>query len=165
MSQDHWETAIYADDPWHYFVGESEPESNWRNVEFNDSDWEVGPGSIGYGDGDDLTEIESTISLYIRRTFNIEDMAQLTGMILHADYDDGFIAYVNGVEISRSPNMGSPEIFFGFDDEAWENHEAAMYQGGIPEAYSAGIDLESILTNGLNVFAVQVHNVNYSSIC
>ena len=163
LSQDHWETAVYADDQWHYFVGESEPESNWRNVEFNDSDWQVGPGSIGYGDGDDLTEIEATISLYIRRTFNIEDITQLTGMILHADYDDGFIASLNGVEIARSPNMGFPETFFGFDDEAWENHEAAMYQGGIPEAYSAGIDLESVLTNGLNVLAVQVHNVNITS--
>ena len=59
FSQDHWETAIYADDQWHYFVGENEPESNWKSVEFNDSDWQVGPGSIGYGDGDDLTEIES----------------------------------------------------------------------------------------------------------
>ena len=163
MSQDHWETAIYAYDQWHYFVGESEPESNWKSVEFNDNDWQVGPGSIGYGDGDDLTEIESTISLYIRRTFNIEDIAQLNEMILHADYDDGFIASVNGVEIARSANMGVPETFFGFDDEAWENHEASMYQGGIPEAYLAGIDLENILTNGLNVFAVQIHNVNVTS--
>ena len=111
LSQDHWETAIYANDQWHYFVGASEPESNWRMVEFNDSDWQVGPGSIGYGDGDDLTEIEPTISLYIRRIINIEEITQLTGMILHADYDDGFIAYVNGIEIARSPNMGSPKHF------------------------------------------------------
>ena len=144
-------------------MGESEPEFNWRNVEFNDSDWQVGPGSIGYGDGDDLTEIEPTISLYMRRTFNIEDIAQLTGMILHADYDDGFIAYVNEVEIARSPNMGSPETFFGFDDEAWENHEATMYQGGIPEAYGAVIPFENVLTDGVNVLAVQIHNVNFTS--
>jgi len=163
VSQDHWETAIYAEDQWRYFVGESEPEPNWKNVEFNDYDWPIGPGSIGYGDGDDNTEIESTISLYIRRTFNIEDLTQLNDLILHADYDDGFIAYLNGVEIARSSTMGSPGTFFEFDDEAWENHEAVMYQGGVPESFSTGLDIGSVLINGLNVLAVQIHNVNYSS--
>ncbi len=163
ISQEHWETAVYSYDQWRYFVGESEPLSSWKDIEFNDSNWNLGAGSIGYGDEDDLTEIEQTISLYIRRTFNVEDIAQLSAMILHADYDDGFIAYVNGFEIARAPTMDVPGIFFGFQDEALDNHEAAMYQGGVPEAYGVSIPLENILTNGVNVLAVQVHNVNFSS--
>ena len=81
ISQDHWETAIYANDQWHYFVGESEPELNWRNVEFNDSDWQVGPGSIGYGDGDDETIIHNgTLSLFIRKTFTLNDMNDIESL-------------------------------------------------------------------------------------
>ena len=64
ISQEHWETAVYSYDQWRYFVGESEPLSSWKDIEFNDSNWDIGAGSIGYGDEDDLTEIEQTISCH-----------------------------------------------------------------------------------------------------
>ena len=50
ISQEHWETAVYSYDQWRYFVGESEPLSSWKDIEFNDSNWDIGAGSIGYGD-------------------------------------------------------------------------------------------------------------------
>ena len=36
-SQDHWETAIYADDVWSYVVPESELPSEWNTLDFDDS--------------------------------------------------------------------------------------------------------------------------------
>jgi hypothetical protein len=59
---------LYAHDTiqYRYFVGTSEPDTNWKEKEFNDSLWMDGHGSIGYGDNDDTIVIEKTTSLYIR---------------------------------------------------------------------------------------------------
>lgn len=63
---DHWEVPIYANNQWKYFLGYSEPPSDWREITFNDASWNSGQGGIGYGDGDDSTVITPTISLYMR---------------------------------------------------------------------------------------------------
>ena len=65
-SQDHWETAVYANDNWTYLVPESELPSHWNTLDFDESAWETGPGGFGYGDGDDGTEIEPPHSVYFR---------------------------------------------------------------------------------------------------
>ena len=31
FGQDHWETAVFADDIWRYIVPDSEPPSNWKD--------------------------------------------------------------------------------------------------------------------------------------
>ena len=63
-STHHWESVVLADLTWKYFVGTVESDSNWRKVSFNDAGWEEGAGGIGYGDDDDNTVIDSTLSLY-----------------------------------------------------------------------------------------------------
>ena len=106
LSQDHWETAVYADDEWVYLIPESELLSDWNTIGFDDSDWSTGPGGFGYGDADDGTEIESALSVYLRRIFAVTEPADLFSSILHADYDDGFVAYVNGTGFGHSFNLG-----------------------------------------------------------
>jgi len=34
---DHWETVVYNTDNWSYFIGNSEPPSNWNQANFNDN--------------------------------------------------------------------------------------------------------------------------------
>ena len=58
---DHWETVIFDNDTWKYLEGTYEPDTNWRKLTFNDSAWLEGQGGIGYGDGDDSTQINSVI--------------------------------------------------------------------------------------------------------
>ncbi len=47
------------------------------------------------------------------------------------DYDDGFIAYLNDIEIAR---IGVQGIHPPYDQLAG-NHEAAMYNGEPPESF------------------------------
>ena len=56
LSQDHWETAIFADDIWRYNVPDTELDSDWNTTSFNDGSWTLGQGGFGYGDGDDGNE-------------------------------------------------------------------------------------------------------------
>ena len=53
LSQDHWETAIYAGDNWNYRVPIEELPSGWNILNFDDSNWLNGPGGFGYSDDDD----------------------------------------------------------------------------------------------------------------
>ena len=103
---DHWETVIFEDDSWKYLEGTFEPDTNWRKLAFNDASWLQGIGGVGYGDGDDNTIINPVTSLYLRKTFAIIDTSEIAEAILHVDYDDAFVAYLNNVEIARS-NIGS----------------------------------------------------------
>ena len=164
LPQDHWETAVYANNNWSYTLPVTELPENWNSIDFDDSAWLSGPGGFGYGDEDDGTEIDTTISVYMRHTFDVVDPDKLVHAVLHVDYDDGFVAYLNGTEIGHSVNLGNPGQFVPFDATPSTDHEAVLYWGGIPEAYIVvSTELESILTPGDNVLAVQVHNVNITS--
>ncbi len=156
---DHWETVVEASGQWKYFVPASPPPPGWRSLGFNDSPWPQGNGGIGYGDGDDNTVLSPPLlTLYMRKIFNIVDTSEIVSAILHIDYDDGFVAYLNNVEIVRS-NVGVEGTPPEFDDKAYIEHEAQMYQGRLPERYYIKKSfLKSILQNGNNVLAVEVHN-------
>ena len=60
ISIDHWETVIYSHDTWKYHLGDSEINTDWNTLSFNDNSWLQGPGGMGYGDGDDNTTIGQT---------------------------------------------------------------------------------------------------------
>ena len=164
FAQDHWETAVFANDYWRYLVPNSEPDTNWNEEYFDDSDWNQGPGGFGYGDEDDGTIIDQTLSVYFRTTFNVEEITKLTRAIISADYDDGYIAYLNGNEVARSYNLPEPGTFVPFDFATYYDHEASLYNGGLPESIIIdSLSLDSMLIDGPNVFAVQLHNVSISS--
>lgn len=158
---DHWETIVFADDVWKYRIGNSEPPSDWYEPNFDDSNWDEGQGGIGYGDGDDNTNIPNTISLYMRKDFEIIDISHLELALLHADYDDGFIAYLNGVEIARANIDGD---FPTFDANTPTDREAQMYDGGLPISFTLSKDkINQCLQNGNNTLAIQVHNRGINS--
>ena len=157
----HWETIIDWGYNWSYFPGNSPPPDNWNQQNFNDASWASGPSGFGYGDNDDATVVDPVMSLYIRYEFSISNLESILKIILHVDYDDGFVAYINGEEIARA-NIGSPGIPPAHDQGADSWREAEIYQGGEPDEYL--IDAaESLLENGTNVLALQVHNFNLES--
>ena len=164
FAQDHWETAVFANDIWRYIVPNSEPSANWKDQSFDDSNWNEGEGGFGYGDNDDGTIVDQALSVYFRKTFSVEDISKLTSAIVSADYDDGFIAYLNGYEIGRSYNLPEPGTFVPFDTQTSYDHEASLYNGGLPESILIdSLEMNNILVNGENVFAIQLHNVSTSS--
>ncbi|MFH0843471.1 MAG: CotH kinase family protein [Bacteroidota bacterium] len=156
----HWETAVYNNDIWKYFVGISEPDPGWRSLAFNDTLWIEGAGGFGYGDNDDGTTIPSCISVFLRRKFNVTDTAAIASAILNMDYDDAFVAYLNDVEIARVGISGVHPAY----SQTGNDHEAAMYRGGYPESFIINKDkLKIFLMPGENILAVQVHNTTASS--
>jgi hypothetical protein len=158
---DHWELVLDASDPCQFFPGLSEPDPDWPESGFDDSAWPVGPGGVGYGDGDDGVTIPGLISTYLRYDFVLQDTADLESLILSADFDDGFVAYLNGKELCRSQMWGDRPAFDAF---ATAEHEASIYQGLIPDAFVFNKrSLSEYWLPDSNVLAVQVHNWDASS--
>lgn len=153
---DHWETTVFENDSWKLLVPSSAVDSDWNTLSFSDIGWTTAPGGFGYGDGDDNTTVPAgTISIYQRIQFDITDTAAIEAAALTVDYDDSFIAYLNGVEISRDLLSGTP----GWDETSEGLHEAEIYQGIYPSQYVINKSfLQANLNEGANVLCVQVHN-------
>jgi hypothetical protein len=163
QSIDHWETAVKNTDQWNYFVGNTEPSNQWIQPSFDANAWSEGQGGFGYDDGDDNTTIESTSSVYIRKTFNLTDTSVIKYLILQADYDDAFVAYLNGVEIARS-NIGTEGVPPTFDALATTFKEANLYLGELPESYEfRPTNFRSFIKQGSNTLAIQIHNQSLTS--
>ena len=165
------ETAlIELGDEWNYFKGFGEPSpdvtgaatTEWTQLGFDDSTWLVGPTGIGMGDGDDATVLDDMDNnytcFYARKVFNIADPAMPEYLELAVDFDDGFICYLNGVEIQRSSNMnqaGSPAPFTAI---ANGGHEA----GGRPDLIDLN-HLRPLLVAGENILAFQICNLSITN--
>jgi hypothetical protein len=91
-------------------------------------------------------------SLYLRQVFTVGANQPVAGqtMTLRIRYDDGFVAYLNGVEVARR-NLGPPHLFVYADQPVFTsvtNHVEEMLE------WSADL---SQLRPGANVLAFQVH--------
>lgn len=151
-----WNSVVIPGQAWKYTLPDG-PNTNWTKSNFDDSSWSVGNTGIGYGDEDDETTISNTISLYMRKTFEIEDVSLVSRAVLDIDYDDGFVAYINGVEVARDLFSGDHTSYSMPSDGL---HEAQLYTGNIPERYFFD---KTLLSDGSNIIAVQVHNQSLTS--
>ena len=149
--------VISIGDDWHYFKGTEAPPVDWRLMSFNDQGWLEGPTGIGYGDSDDatvLTDMSGNYqSVYMRKKF-INNMSGISALSLSVNYDDGFIAYINGTEVARSSSVtGNPAY-----NEGCGGHEA-----GSPVVYNLDQHI-SLLAESENILTI--HGINgdiYSS--
>ena len=163
MILSHWETIITEADNWKYKIGDASIPSNWINPSYNDTGWDEGASGFGYEDGDDNTDLQALspiTSIFIRKNFTIENLNTIVRCVLHVDYDDGFVAYINGVEVARS-GIGTPGTQPAWDEFA-TGHEAVLYTGGTPEKFD--IDwAKDLFIEGENTIAIQVHNTSSTS--
>ena len=138
---------------WHYLRGleDPSPDNEWTELGFDDTSWESGPAGFGYGDDDDATVLDDMRGNYtvvfIRRSFTLAAAGDLAFYRLWVDFDDGFAAYLNGVEIARE-NAGAPGTVIRVDAVATASHEA-----GDPMSYDMAAHIGAARA-GENVLAV-----------
>ncbi len=153
---DTWRSPVIADQLWKYAYENAAISEDWRTINYDDSSWLEGQGGFGYADNDDNTIIPPAASVFMRASFEVSDLSAISNAILHADFDDGFVAYLNGQEIARSNIAGN---FPSHDASAIDYREAQIYQGGLPLTFPlSNTALQAILLEGTNVLAVQTHN-------
>ena len=153
-------TLITEGDLFKYIIPSSPVSSNWTSVNYNDNFWFGGLSGFGYGDGDDNTNITyGSLSVFIRKDFTISNINNIVSLILDIDYDDGFVAYINGFEVARSNINGSPPAYNATSNS---DHEAQIYVGGYPDRFVIN-NFQNILIEGTNTLSIQAHNVSDTS--
>ncbi len=167
---------IDVGDDWLYRKGTSEPPSDWNELGFTpDGSWlENGTTPIGYETSSgyemcietNLIDMKKTgsqdgyWSVYARKTFDLDDPSGITELVLHIEADDGYVAYINGVEIHSFKLDTRPATY----NTPASDHESVC--GDNPPRYNISefvslFDLN--LVAGTNVLAIQIHNQRLNS--
>ena len=149
------------EDDWSYRKGTSEasnPRGAWREPGFvEDGTWDTGQTSVGYGDGDDNTELgdmrNNYSTVFMRRVFHVDDPDEIPNNLkLRVYADDGAIVWINGTEYGRVSVPGGALAY----DDFGNNHEASWEEFDLPRP-------STFLNPGDNIIAVQGFNATIGS--
>ncbi|MBP7052623.1 MAG: lamin tail domain-containing protein [Phycisphaerae bacterium] len=137
----------------------------WYTNSFDDSSWRLGAGGVGYDTEATYTpyfniDVRAEMynvngSCYIRIPF-VVGSTEFSNAMLKVRYDDGFIAWLNGVEVARRNFMGTP---------AW-NSVASTTNADSSAVQQATVDISdyaNLLWKGTNLLAIQALNNSTSS--
>jgi len=130
-------TLVNHRDLWRYHKGTNAPQTGWRTIADASLDltWASGHGGIGYADNANETSLCQTLladmtnrytTIYLRRSFLITNTADSNlHLSLTMDWDDGFVAYLDGVEIQRALAPGAAGVEPAYTNVATGLHESS----------------------------------------
>ncbi|MCH6256614.1 lamin tail domain-containing protein [Puniceicoccaceae bacterium K14] len=140
--------------------------SGWTDLNFSAAGWLSGTTGVGYDKDSDFDsliglDVESAISgvntsIYIRVPFEVEDPFSISTLSLDMKYDDGFVAYINGVEVARSETAPSLPQWNSSADNRPDS------QAVIFETFDLDVPLSGLRT-GTNVLAIHGMNTDMDS--
>jgi hypothetical protein len=147
---------------WKYLDNGNSPGTAWRESGYSDASWKTGNAELGYGDGDEATVIgygsdpdRKHLTSYFRKTFTASRLAAEEELELGLLADDGAVVYINGSEVYRK-NMPSGSV-------ASSTRASATVNGSGEQEFTTVRLSGSMLTEGLNTVAVEVHQADPSS--
>jgi hypothetical protein len=144
--------------PFKYLAATQEPDSNWYMPAFDDSSWPQDTGLIGFGyNNQDVTIDNGAASLYLRYRFDITDKSEVEDINIWCNYDDGYVAYLNGKKVI-SVNVNDTVDAPACNDVTIRSHEQEFQSFPILGYYFNQPGLDSLLVDGQNTFSVHVLN-------
>ena len=160
---------VPAEADWRYLSGSEEASSPdpgaWRLPGFDDTGWTAAAAAIGYGEAfvvTDLSELDPPMrrnytSIFLRKSFEVVSLASLESYTFSSLYDDGFIAWINGVEVLRVNMPGEAGDPISIEDDALRSHEAREFESFVLPG------VREYIVEGTNLLAVQAFNVSATS--
>jgi hypothetical protein len=156
-SESQKQTMVPRGSVWKYLDTGVDLGSGWTHTGFNDGSWSSGPAQLGYGDGDENTELSfggdsqnKFITTYFRKTFTVTE-AEKNNSEFFIDLlkDDGAIVYLNGFEMLRA-NMP-------YGDVHYLTTASESISGDSESIYVLYPVDHGLIHTGENVLAVEVH--------
>ncbi|MGE3309157.1 MAG: CotH kinase family protein [Limisphaerales bacterium] len=134
------------------------------NEPFVATGWRAGTTGVGYERatgydaliGTDVdTAMRSNTSVYLRTEFDVPDPSKFAVLELRMQFDDGFVAYLNGVPVASVNAPAAP---------AWNSNAPASREAN-PTAFTVFdlSDRKTVLRVGRNVLAIHGLNESLSS--
>lgn len=154
-------TVLPRASTWRFLATPADPGTGWRNPAYLDWAWPSGPAPLGYGDAFITTAVaygadaaNKWRTAYFRTTFPGSGLpAGVQSLVATVNHDDGFVLYLNGVEVARRAMPAGPVAYSTFAT----NHEGGAYE---TVDLSASVGL---LVPGTNVLAAEVHQATAGS--
>jgi hypothetical protein len=147
---------------WRYLDDGSDQGTAWAQPSFDATSWRKGPSKLGYGEGDELTELgyggdidNKYPTTYFRGEFEIVDALQITDLTMGVNRDDGAIVYLNGIEIWRDNMPAGPVDFLTYALDFVDNSYEQQWHWSMVDP--------ALLVAGTNVVAVEIHQVTSTS--
>lgn len=149
---------------WRWFKGRTEastPDATaWRGINFNDSAFTTASSPFWYGDvqtgGTQITDMQNQYtSIFLRRTFVLSSVSDISSLKLSAMCDDGFIVWINGTEVQRY-NMPAGALAYNASASGAAAEPVALADYTL-------LNPASYLVVGTNVIAIQVFNAGVAS--
>jgi hypothetical protein len=138
----------------------------WADRLYDDTGWASGIYGVGYENGDGAENLidtpvpVGTISVYTRAYFTVPNMASVHSLHLGVDYDDGYVVWINGVEVFRSPEIPPGPLVWNTIPELHESSNGQQPNYAPFHDLTAAIPL---LVQGTNVMAAAVWNRSVNS--
>ncbi len=155
-------TLIQEGSSWKYLDDGSNQSSDWTLFEYDDNSWSTGNAELGYGDGDEETEVSfgpdennKYITTYFRHIFSVDDPDNIQILTIRLKRDDGAVVYLNGSEILRT-NMPDGTI-------SYDTHASSVVSGSDEDEFFEWTISENDIINSQNVFAVELHQISETS--
>jgi len=148
-----------------------EPSGGWRATNFDDLDWPKSRLPLGMDESADYDLATNLYGQMHGKFTSFYGRADLSAQAKHAssdemlvlsiDYDDGFVLYINNVEVARA-NVGSNGLNTPFDAVADTSHRASNDEGdGIDHTETIELGKASLFLNaGINDLSLQVFNTS-----
>lgn len=140
--------------------------TTWTANGFDDGSWTSGTTGVGYERSsgyDNFFNIDVEAQMYNQRTsvylrvpFTVNNIGEISGLEMQLQYDDGFVAYINGVEVARDRASGAVT----WSSTASDDHTDSLAS----QFTSFGLGgFTHLLVEGENVLAIHGLNRNTTS--
>lgn len=159
-------TLVSASNTWHMHKGLTAPVTGWQTLpEAQLTNWLQAPGGFGYSSdsapetalcGTLLNDMEDNYkSVYIRRTFqSTGSIAPDARLFLRMDFDDGFVAWLDGQYLTNIYAPGAPAEP-AYDASATTSRESSLGNSSPQPARTFDLGPAATwLTNGEHVLAI-----------
>ena len=153
-------TVVSVGGDWRYYDKSTAPNRNWLKNSFDDSDWSRGQGLLGYGNGNEFTEISfgtnpdrKNVTAYFRQVFDIVDKELIGKVVFKLLRDDAAAIYLNGKEVYRDKNLSKNA-----------RHTTLASSSIVNETDYAIFEVDgNNFSEGENIIAAEVHQASRSS--
>jgi hypothetical protein len=138
--------------------------AGWNgNGAFDDSAWQPGNAGFGYdtagtygdliGPGGDLQAAMHTVNstALVRIPFTVSNLSTILSLRLSMKYDDGYVCYLNGVQIASANAPAPPQ---------WNSGASLDRNGALTSTYEvvSPATAHTLLVAGTNMLAIQLLN-------
>lgn len=141
----------------------------WRTIGFNDAAWTSGTFGVGYMNSGANPNLSADLGVnlsagmsgtgrhsYSRAAFTVADKSMVLSLRLRMNYDDGFVAWINGAPVANSAGISTT-------DPISHTATAANHGAGTFEDFPLSATAVTALVNGTNILAIEGFNAGSTS--